>query len=251
MKIDICLLACDSNEKYYSFFPYVKSFWENILGIKCILLFIGEEIPKSLQSLSDSIIIYKPIENMHGAFIAQNIRLLYPALLNCENGVIIADIDIIPLSKKYFIDQIEPYSNDSFINYTYESKCDHIKEYYMCYNVATPKIWSKIFGIKSLEDINLLLKNWYNKIDYVYNDQFRSKCKGFHNDQLMLYAYVKLYKNKILLPRHTRRLECNSNIIIDKKKLEKELKNDVWDDFHIPKKFYKEELNKILSYLLN
>ena len=94
----------------------------------------------------------------------------------------------------------------------------------------------------------------YNKIDYKYNDKFRSLCKGFHNDQLILYKYVNLYENKssiIKLNRDTRRFCVCENVIIDKKKLEYEIKNDLWDDFHIPKKFHKEELNKILSFFLN
>jgi len=251
MKIDICLLACDDNEKYYSFFPYVKSFWEKKLGIKCLLIFIGNILPDILKPYEDNIIVYKPINNLHTAFIAQNIRLLYPALLDCSEGVIIADIDIIPLSQKYFINKIESYPNESFINYTYEEKCDQIKEYYMCYNVAPPKIWGKIFGINKLDDIEILLKDWYLKIEYIYDDKFRSKCKGFHNDQLMLYKYLNTFKkeiNLVFLQRNTRRLHADGRKrFINKNKIKNETNNDIWDDFHIPKNFYKDDLHSIIN----
>ena len=240
-------MSCNNNLKYYSFYPYVKKIWEKILNIKCILIYIGDVIPDLLLPYQDDIIIFKPIENMDSVYIAQNIRLLYPALIKCDDGVIIADIDIIPLSKKYFFEQIETYSNDSFINYTYEKKCDDVKEYYMCYNVALPNTWSKIFNIKSIDDINKTLKTWYTNINYNYDDKYRSKCIGFHNDQLMLYKYVNEYKDKdsiILIPRKISRLEFT--MINDKNKLLYEVKNDIWYDFHIPKKIDKNILSNFL-----
>jgi hypothetical protein len=251
MKIDICLLSCNDNIKYYSFFPYVKQYWEKILGTKCILIFIGHEIPELLKPYLSDIILYEPHDNIHSAFIAQNIRILYPALLNCDNGVIIADIDIIPLSNKYFSKQIENISDDKFVNYTYENKCDSIKEYYMCYNIGLPKTWSNIFKINSINDVKNTLTNWYNKIIYIYDDRYRSKCIGFHNDQLMLYKYINDYENKqdiILLPRVISRLNIhNNNYNIDE--IVNQIKNDIWYDFHIPKNINKNIIKNIFNKL--
>ena len=90
MKINICLMSCNDNIKYYSFYPFVKKIWEKTLNIKCILIFVGFDLPKLLKPYKDDIIIFKPIENMNTAYIAQNIRLLYPALIKSDNGIIIA-----------------------------------------------------------------------------------------------------------------------------------------------------------------
>ena len=242
MKIDICLVSCNNNEKYYSFYPYIKQIWEKKFGIKCILIFVGNnnELPEILKPYFEDIIIYQPKNNMHTAFIAQNIRLLYPALLSCENGIIISDIDIIPISKKYFVNQIEQFSSNSFINLTYEDKCDIIKEYYICYNIANSTTWSDIFNIKTVEDIDNLLYDWYNNINYIYNDKYRSKCLGFHNDQLMLYKYINLFQEKDrieLISKKIRRFDIGVNKIIkNKDKLANDINDDLFDDFHLPKK---------------
>lgn len=254
MKIDVCLMSCNDNYKYYSFYHYVRLFWEKI-GVKCILIFVGENLPDMLKIYSNEIIIFKPIKNMDSAFVAQNIRLLYPALLNCSNGVIISDIDIIPFSKKFFLEQIETFQNDIFINYTYdENICEGIKEYFMCYNTATPLIWSKIFNISNESDVRNLLIDWYGKINYVYDDKYRSKCKGFHNDQLMLYKYVNTYKENnidkiMLIKKNTKRLEMKKTINYnDIKVIAEDIKNEKFDDFHIPKeKFNKDNLIRILN----
>lgn len=250
MKIDICLLACDDNLKYYSFFPHVKLFWEKILGVRCMLIFVGDKIPELLNPHISDIILYKPHDNIHGAFIAQNIRNLYPALIDCDNGVLIADIDIIPLSQEYFLKQIENFSNDKFVNYTYEEKCDLIKEYYMCYNVGTPKIWADVFKINSIDDVKKTLCDWYGKINYVYDDRYRSKCIGFHNDQLMLYKYINDYEKKeniILIPRIVSRLDVGIKNNLNK--IVEQIKNNIWYDFHIPKKIDKNILKNIYGKL--
>ena len=60
----------------------------------------------------------------------------------------------------------------------------------MCYNVANYNTWREIFGINSTQDIIDTLTKWYNKINYHFDERYRSKCTGFCNDQYMLYKYV-------------------------------------------------------------
>ena len=64
----------------------------------------------------------------------------------------------------------------------------------------------------------------------------------------MLYKYVNEYKDKdsiILIPRKISRLEFT--MINDKNKLLDEVKNDIWYDFHIPKKIDKNILKMFFS----
>ena len=64
----------------------------------------------------------------------------------------------------------------------------------------------------------------------------------------MLYKYVNEYKDKdsiILIPRKISRLEFT--MINDKNKLLYEVKNDIWYDFHIPKKIDKNILTMFFS----
>ncbi len=281
MKIDIVLVTTNENPLYYTFYPYVKKFWEKLLNVKCVLIYVGKELPETLVEFKDDIIIFDPIININTAFIAQNIRLLYPCILtNCSNGILISDIDMVPLNKKYFLEKINNLPDDSFINYTWEPTNISINQYYMCYNVANFKVWREIFNVSSIDDINQTLMFWYSKIDYHFDEKYRSKCKGFFNDQLMLYKYVNYWNNLVL----DKNLSCNENNItqalnniyifnkdiaikcnrlfllpLDNKRyvihnsfnksiLNEDLKNIYnFDDFHIPKNFNKILLNSILD----
>lgn len=101
MHLDLCLLSCDLDSTYYDFFPLIKTYWKKKIGIDCILILVAKELPYSLMSEKDSIIMFPPIPNIPTAFQAQCIRLLYPCLLNF-NGIIISDMDIIPLNNDFF-----------------------------------------------------------------------------------------------------------------------------------------------------
>ena len=76
MKIDVVLVSSNDNKEYYRFYPYIKPIWEKVLQCKCILIYIGTVLPNELEKYRDDIIMFEPIENLHSAFIAQNIRLL-------------------------------------------------------------------------------------------------------------------------------------------------------------------------------
>ena len=91
------------------------------------------------------------------SFTAQFIRLLYPCILNYINGVIITDIDMLPMNNTYYTENIKPYDSDKFIYYR-DNICFEDKQIAMCYNVATPKVWSDIFKINSLTDIITTIK---------------------------------------------------------------------------------------------
>lgn len=81
MKLSCALIASNDNPLYLDFWPIVKKAWNDIVGIDCKLVLVSDNIPDVYQNDKD-IILFKPIGNINTAFIAQNIRLFYPALLN-------------------------------------------------------------------------------------------------------------------------------------------------------------------------
>ena len=80
MKITKCLVACDLNEIYLEFYPIVRKYWKNVVGIDTVLILIADEIPYNLNEFRDEIILFKPVDDIHTAFQAQCIRILYPCL---------------------------------------------------------------------------------------------------------------------------------------------------------------------------
>lgn len=186
MKLDCILSAVNENPLYIGFVPLFIKTWGKLYpdtDVKVIL--IANKIPETLEKYKDNIILYEPIQNISTSFISQYIRLLYPSIMQYKNGVMISDIDMIPMNRTYYTENITKYGNEKFI-YFRENICSEHNEIAMCYNVATPSVWSEIFKIYSLYDITHRLIERNNSIHYV-DGHGKS---GWSTDQVDLCKYV-------------------------------------------------------------
>lgn len=241
------LVASDLNPKYLDFWPVVKKSWNEIIGIPVTLILIADEIPEHLKN-DDSIILFKPLPNMYTAFQAQCIRNLYPALLKNENGsVIISDMDMIPLDKKYFMKQM---NETSF--HVYRGIHPHIQQIWMCYCAATPAVWSKLFSCSNIEDVHNILNDWYKDSNYDNN-----RGSGWCTDQLQLYKHVMKVNLKIQIEtdeqmnfRHLDRIIPHEWLYLNET-LQKQLQTNVFTDFHMPDyQKYKDIIHQILEFCI-
>jgi hypothetical protein len=246
MKLTRAIVACNLNKHYLDFWPVVHDAWNNIIGVKCTLVLIANEIPDEFPYKED-VVLFKPIPGLHTAFQAQCIRLLYPCLLDDsqEEGVIISDIDMIPTSRRYFIDTIENISPEAIFSY---KPIDHIgKQIYICYVVARPSTWRDIFTPKTFEDIECLLKLWYTWVEY----DGKHAGNGWFADQLIFYDYIfnqyehpeKLCVNSTNNTNRLCRLLDNWKNIDDE--LAMKLKEGFYPDFHMPP--YEENKKRIMD----
>jgi len=152
MKLDCVISACNMNPLYSDFIPLFIRAWQALyptVDVKVIL--ISEKIPDALRPYDNHIILFEPIPNISTAFISQYIRLLYPCIMDYKNGVLITDIDMLPMNSWYYTENIRQFSDDQFVYL--RSACFEHNEIAMCYNVASPRTWTYIFGISSLDDI--------------------------------------------------------------------------------------------------
>jgi hypothetical protein len=254
MKLSCVLVACNENPHYLQFWPIVKKAWWELLQLPCIMVYTGPELPEELKN-DPAVIHWKPIPTWPTATQAQCIRLLYPALLKCDGAVMISDMDMIPLQKDFFLkDGFETFSESQFVSLRGIDEAE--KQIYMCYVGATPKVWSELFEIQSIEDIYKTMTLWSSN----------SLADGSHGglgwctDQLGLYNKVKEWQSKaperlglILwtpsIPRLDRGnpyewLEWNSL-------LEAKLEAKEYVDFHMPSYIhFKEQTDAVLEYSL-
>jgi len=117
-------------------------------------------------------------------FLAQNLRLLIPALYP-EDVCILSDIDMMPLSKKYFQDSISKLSEDKFVVYRSDATPDSMLP--ICWNAALGKTWGEIFSIKNMDDIDETLKKWYPK-------KYKPYKKNWYIDQIKLREYLNIFE---------------------------------------------------------
>jgi hypothetical protein len=183
MRLGRVLMACDLNCDYLDYWPSARRAWLEIVGVEPLLVLIAEEadVPEHLRS-DDLVVRFRPIEGVHTALQAQCIRLLYPAVVDTADAVLISDIDLYPLRPSYFLDPIGRLDSRYFVSY---------RDIYleramvsMLFNAATPQTWSDLFGISTLEDVRARLAAWASNITY----DGRRAWPGWYTDQQLLYA---------------------------------------------------------------
>jgi len=233
MKIDIVLSACTVNTRYVDNYEKIKKTWENKFNARFILILISENqtLPEKLQQYKDDIVIFY-IHNINPIFVAQCIRVLYPALFDNKN-VLITDMDIIPVNINYFNKDLEKYSDEHFITYT--NRYMNQKMFAICYNLANSSTWSKLFNINSYQDIEKTLISWY---DTNYNGT--KNCPGWYTDQLKLFETIIGYNKLVIFQdsdRNYNRLDKKHRkfAIQNTKLVYENVINNIYSDYHFIK----------------
>ena len=236
MILTTVLASVNNNSSYYMFIPKQIIFWKKF-NIKFISIFVGENIPLELDSYKDNIILWNKNLELNGAYVAQNIRIYYPALLTIPENelVMITDMDMLPTNESYYKDNIESFKKEDFIYYR---NIDG-NQIYMCYNAANPKIWSKVFNIFNENDIEYQIKKNY---DNSYNAIPGSN--GWFIDQEIMYNNLINYENLKILNRPIKRLEVDMYYHHLNNGDKDFVKN--YDDCHFHRNYYNNE-NLILD----
>jgi hypothetical protein len=249
------LVATDMNPTYYPFIPAFITAWKKLFpDIVIHILIISDSLSNELLPYKEYIHLFSPIENIETSFIAQNIRLFYPSLLTeAKGGILITDMDMIPMSKTYYTESIKNIDDNKFICYR-PLRCVGKNEMVICYNIAIQSTWREIFIINSEENIRERIKSIYKLPKYMGDPS--PYCNPYWiTDQLHLYEITqewnKKTKNLVILENDkintTTRLDRshypNYNINF--------IKNSIYIDFHMPRPYikYKDYIDKIINLL--
>lgn len=248
------LTACDMNPLYYKFIPIFIKTWKKLFPeVNIHIILIGEKIIEELELYKEYIKLFSPIEGIKTSFIAQNIRLFYPGLIDADGGVLITDMDIIPMNRSYYIDNIKNISQEKFVTYRPLS-CVGKKEIAICYNIAHTNIWKDIFQILSVNDIIIRLKNIYEQPKYIGENANKYYEPFWITDQLYLYEkiqeWIKQTNSHIIFDDKVtkfNRLDRNYFYNINKSNIS----NYIYTDFHMfrPYNEYQDINNKVVNLL--
>ena len=138
------ILATNKNIEYSQFWPVVAPIWE-AMGIRPTLALIAEDDFEVDTTIGD-VIRFKPRKDIPEAMQAQCIRLLLPTLF--PNDVcIISDIDMLPVSRSYFVEGAAHCPSGSFLIYRDKAIPNN---YPMCYVAGEGAVFSSIFGVSKI-----------------------------------------------------------------------------------------------------
>ena len=246
MKLDCIVTSVNNNPLYADFIPLFIKTWNKLYPhVDVKIIYIHTHIPENIKKYEKHIILFPPLPNVSPVFTSQYIRLLYPALLKYQNGIMITDMDILPMNRKYFSENIQHIQNDKFVSMRNCLLSE--KQIAMCYCVANNKTWGNIFQIKTLEDVKTRL----TKISHHYNGNI-----SWFLDQIHLYHNVKYWNSKtnnciILKDQQTKFNRLDRNTFTLNKNIIQSIKNGKYSDYHCyrPYNNYKEINEKIFELL--
>jgi hypothetical protein len=180
MRIGRVLTACDLNADYLDFWPNARRAWLELVGVEPLLVLVADEVPDHFAD-DELVVTFTPVEGLHSAFQAQCIRLLYPALVDTGDAVLISDVDLYPLRPSYFLDPVQRLDRSFFVSYR-DVRFER-GEVSMSFNAATPSTWSELFAVASEADVRARLVEWGGGLHY----DGRRGWDGWYTDQQVLY----------------------------------------------------------------
>jgi len=172
MNIDYVILGSDENPYYYDFWPIVSKIWKEVFKVTPVLGLISDEDSDFQKTEYGIIKKFKKIEKVDVGLQSQIVRIFLPKFLN--GNCLVSDIDMIPLSTKYFIESSSGLTHNNLIIYSSDNpECLRNNMYPICYFAAHSNIFSKLFDLDlNWEQFCFFLRNrnekWYTDQKYLY-----------------------------------------------------------------------------------
>jgi hypothetical protein len=197
MKIDYVIVSTDNNPTYYEFWDVTKKLWYNLVGIKPILANITDN--NNIIDNGDHIIHnIKSVDGVDSGFQSQVARM-YITKYYQDYVCLTSDIDMLPLSKKYFTENIQNYNDDSLVIFSSDAYTN-VNRYPICYNAAKGRLFDEILQLdESFEEYTkkLLSYGWGWDTDELF---FGMKVNSF-KDQDKIIKLNRGWGNGIALNR--------------------------------------------------
>lgn len=176
------ILSTNNDPNYIEFWPVVAPIW-TAMGLRPTLALIADEDCPIDTSLGD-VVRFSPLPDVPESLQSQVIRLFLPILFP-DDGCLISDIDMIPISRGYFFDGAWHCPDHGFLVYrnrAYENE-ESIR-YPMCYNAAKGSVFASVFGISSADQIPDMIRLW------------ASAGLGWDTDEKLLHVYLQEWERK-------------------------------------------------------
>lgn len=181
MKIDYAIMGSNLNPMYLDFWPIISKTWKEIFNITPVLGLICDEDSDLIEDGFGLIKKFKVIEGIDTGLQSQIVRHWLTKELS--GNIVISDIDMVPLSKQYFIDQVKNFdSSKIYVMSSDNAECNNNKEIPMCYNISDSKLFARML---ELDDTWVEFVNKLNSMGF-----------GWATDQKYLWFKLQKFKQK-------------------------------------------------------
>lgn len=179
MRLARVILATDGHRDYYSFWPIAARAWARRVGVRPTLAVIGARDLEFDERHGD-VVRFDAVPGIDTGLQAQLIRLLLPVLFPADVSLI-ADIDMLPLQRRFFTAPLRRVRDDAFVVYRDAAYAPGATRYPMCYNAALGSTFGEVFGLDSIAAAPAVLARW------------AAPGLGWHTDELLLYAQLQAW----------------------------------------------------------
>jgi hypothetical protein len=245
--IDHVILSMDNNPLYADFWMLNCKLWQKI-GVKPILIKIGDH--DSIDDDGEKIVINRrAIENIDTGFQAQ-ISRLWAAMLFPEKTSIISDIDMLPLNKNYFFENIKQYDSNQILSF-FSNAYDSETRQPMCYLFASGNVFREIISssIDYREFVNTVYEFCGKKERWTADeDYFEFKLSLWLKDNG--HRLVRIHREKDNFNKASNRID---RLFIDINKQDEYVEAiSQFYDMHCPRPYisYKDFIDNIVNAVL-
>lgn len=221
---------------YFDFWEPVSKVWKEKFNITPVLGLITDRDTDMYETEFGFIKEFKAIDNVSISSQSQIVRMYLSKYLS--GNCIISDIDMIPLSKKYFIDDLNIYDdNDVLVLSSHHYQTKHINQYPMCYVVGDSKNFDNIFNT-NLDWCEFAEKVNDSSVDKWYSDQvFLYNCINEYGIEKVKFPYRSFTNDRVDRPYWV-----YDSVLVN---------NGHYIDSHLlrPYKYYQFEIDKLIELI--
>jgi hypothetical protein len=193
----LALTAVNLNKKYLDCVPFFIEYWTSFQStnkeIEYVpkVLVMANEMPLQLEPYSKWCELIELDPRISSTFGSQAIRILQPALERIDY-VLTTDVDMLPLDDRVFQAGIAQLA----VGYDFVVCRDVLKnnQYPICYNIATPRTWAEITGVRSQIDVEQRLLNLFEGVGQDNNYRGDHGGVGWFADQEALYSMIGVFE---------------------------------------------------------
>lgn len=134
------IMSCDDNPYYLDFWPLVSWVWKEKMGIEPVLVHVGEKKPSAEHGKIHSM----PVDETIPVHTQAQLARMWYTHKEPKTKWITSDIDMFPMSRKYWQNVILEFSQRDWVNLN-----SHINYFPVCYNIAKGKVFADVLEIES------------------------------------------------------------------------------------------------------